>query len=98
VGSAGAGDVQPQPGRRPLRDRLLARTGLDHHRSDQAAAPTWPGPDRTRALSSADVEQLLTRDDLPIRERTLWRMLYETAARAGEVLALDVPDLDLRNR
>jgi integrase len=55
-------------------------------------------PDRTRALSRGDVEQLLTRDDLPIRERTLWRMLYETAARASEVLALDVPDLDLRNR
>jgi site-specific recombinase XerD len=55
-------------------------------------------PDRTRALPRADIEQLLTRDDLPIRERTLWRMLYETAARAGEVLALDVPDLDLHNR
>src|SRR5204862_5954059 len=26
------------------------------------------------------------------------RMLYETAARASEVLALDVEDLDLRNR
>ncbi len=55
-------------------------------------------PDRTRALSRGDVEQLLTRDDLALRERTLWRMLYETAARAGEVLALDIDDLDLRNR
>ena len=55
-------------------------------------------PDRTRALSRGDVEQLLTRDRLALRERTLWRMLYETAARASEVLALDVPDLDLRNR
>ncbi|MDR7304629.1 hypothetical protein [Haloactinomyces albus] len=27
-----------------------------------------------------------------------WRMLYETAARAEEVLALDVDELDLRNR
>jgi integrase len=27
-------------------------------------------------------------------EKTLWRMLYESAARAGEVLALDVEDLD----
>jgi integrase len=55
-------------------------------------------PDRTRALSRGDVEQLFTRDDLALRERTLWRMLYETAARAGEILALDVQDLDLRNR
>ena len=56
-----------------------------------------PQPDRSRALSRADVEQLLTREDISIRERTLWRMLYETAARSAEVLALDVEDLDLAN-
>lgn len=33
-----------------------------------------------------------------MREKTLWRLLYESAARASEVLALDVVDLDLRNR
>ena len=54
--------------------------------------------DRTRALSRADVEQLLTRDDISLRERTLWRMLYESAARSAEVLRLDVEDLDLANR
>ena len=32
------------------------------------------------------------------KERTLWRMLYETAARSAEVLALNVEDLDLPNR
>jgi integrase/recombinase XerC/integrase/recombinase XerD len=36
--------------------------------------------------------------DIPLRERTLWRLLYETAARPAEVLALDVEDLDLPNR
>jgi integrase/recombinase XerC/integrase/recombinase XerD len=55
-------------------------------------------PDRSRALSRAEVEALLTREDISLREKTLWRMLYETAARAGEVLALDVGDLDLANR
>ena len=55
-------------------------------------------PDRARALSRAQVEALLTREDLALRERVLWRMLYETAARAAEVLALDVDDLDLTNR
>jgi integrase len=30
-----------------------------------------------------------------VHEKTLWWMLYETAARANEVLALDVTDLDL---
>jgi integrase len=57
-----------------------------------------PRPDRSRALSRGDVEQLLTREDIAIRERTLWRMLYETAARSAEVLGLDVEDLDLSNR
>jgi integrase len=57
-----------------------------------------PRPDRARALSRAEVEQLLTREDISLRERTLWRMLYETAARPAEVLALDVEDLDLPNR
>ena len=54
--------------------------------------------DRSRALSRADVERLLTREDIGIRERTLWRLLYETAARSAEVLRLDVEDLDLPNR
>jgi integrase len=57
-----------------------------------------PRPDRSRALSRADVERLLTREDISLRDRTLWRMLYETAARSAEVLGLDVEDLDLPNR
>jgi integrase len=40
----------------------------------------------------------LARQDISLRERTLWRMLYETAARSAEVLALNVEDLDLPNR
>jgi hypothetical protein len=54
--------------------------------------------DRTRALTRGQVERLFARRDLPLRERTLWRLLYETAARANELLALDVEDLDLANR
>ncbi|MEA2232991.1 MAG: integrase/recombinase XerD [Solirubrobacteraceae bacterium] len=34
----------------------------------------------------------------PPREKTLWWMLYETAARADEILALDVANLDLPRR
>ena len=71
----------------------------------------WPAPqlppdaerrkensDATRALPRARVERLLSRRDVPLREKTLWRLLYETAARASEVLALDVEDLDLEQR
>ena len=57
-----------------------------------------PRPDRSRALSRADVERLLTREDIGLRERTFWRMAYETAARSAELLALDIENLDLANR
>jgi integrase len=70
-------------------------TGADPSRMLQRRKPR---PDRSRALSRADVEQLLGRQDIALRERVLWRMLYETAARSAEALALDVEDLDLANR
>jgi integrase len=54
--------------------------------------------DRTKALTRGQLERLFARRDLPLRERTLWRLLYETAARANELLALDMEDLDLANR
>ena len=57
-----------------------------------------PRPDRARALSRPELEQLLTREDMSVPERTFWRMLYATAARSAEVLALDVEDLDLSSR
>jgi integrase len=76
-----------------------------------ATKKRWPAPqlppdaerrkensDATRALPRARVERLLSRRDVPLREKTLWRMLYETAARASEVLALNVEDLDLEQR
>ena len=76
-----------------------------------AAKKRWPAPqlppdaerrreknDATWALPRARVERLLSRRDVPLREKTLWRMLYETAARASEVLALNVEDLDLEQR
>ena len=55
-------------------------------------------PDRDRALSRAQIERLLADEKIPLRERTLWRLLYESAARSAEVLRLDVEDLDLPNR
>jgi len=36
----------------------------------------------------ADLEALWRRDDLRLRDKTLWRLLYETAARANEALNL----------
>jgi site-specific recombinase XerD len=54
--------------------------------------------DPTRALTRGQLERLFARRDLTLRERTLWQLLYETAARANELLALNVEDLDLANR
>ena len=55
-------------------------------------------PDRSRSLSRAEVEHLLTGKAPSLREQVLWTLLYESAARASEILALDVEDLDLTNR
>jgi integrase len=85
-------------------DAIRAAVGYWHDQDWLASDPTRSvrrrgrAPDRTKALSRADIEALLAREDLGLRERVLWRLLYETAARANEVLALDVKDLDLRNR
>jgi hypothetical protein len=52
----------------------------------------------TRAVPRPATGRALTRRDVPLREKSLWRMLYQTAARASEVLALtiDDPGLDAR--
>jgi integrase len=54
--------------------------------------------DASRAIHYDDLEALWSRRDVHLREKTFWKMLYETSARAREVLALDVPDLDLRRK
>ncbi|GAA2636474.1 tyrosine-type recombinase/integrase [Actinomadura fulvescens] len=47
-----------------------------------------------RAIPRARLDKLLADDAHALRERLLWRMLYETAARAEEILSLDIEDLD----
>ena len=54
-------------------------------------------PDTSKALSTQRVADILG-SDAPLRERVLWHLLYESSARAEEVLMLDVPDLDSTNR
>jgi integrase len=44
------------------------------------------------------LEKLLTDPRNDLRERVLWRMLLETAARAEEVLTLAIGDLDTEFR
>lgn len=54
--------------------------------------------DRTKAIAESSLERLFRRSDVGVREKCLWRLLYETAARAEEVLSADVADLDLENK
>lgn len=51
-----------------------------------------------RAKPRQDVEVLLDRRDLHVREKALVSLLYDSAARVHEVLAIDVEDVDLDNR
>ncbi|GGW72066.1 hypothetical protein [Streptomyces griseoloalbus] len=49
-------------------------------------------PDRTEALSENQIAALW-RLNVGLREKTFWKLLHESAARAGEVLCLNVEDL-----
>jgi integrase len=54
--------------------------------------------DRTKAIAVSSLERLFRRQDVALREKCLWRLLYETAARAEEVLSADVGNLDVENK
>ncbi|MBA9002113.1 sigma-70 family RNA polymerase sigma factor [Thermomonospora cellulosilytica] len=49
-------------------------------------------------LEPAYLDALWSRTDIPLRERTLWRLLQESAAPVRTVLSLNVEDLDLEDR
>ncbi|MFE9642176.1 tyrosine-type recombinase/integrase [Nocardiopsis alba] len=51
-----------------------------------------------KSIPAARLEALFTDTAVGLREKVLWRMLYETAARAEEILTLDVGDLDTAMR
>jgi len=54
--------------------------------------------DRTKAIPLPELEQLWRCDTIGVREKALWRLLYETAGRASEALSINVEDLDLDNK
>ena len=64
--------------------------GLGH----RAAEPSPAGA----PLDAGLLAGLWERPGVPLRERTLWRLLHESAAGVGVVLALNVEDLDLDDR
>lgn len=88
------------------RAALSSLFGFGHRRGLTVGDPV-AGTDRRRTLvTSTDpkavpldaLEAAWSRRDVPLRDRLLWRLLYETAGRANEALGLDVADLDLADR
>jgi RNA polymerase sigma factor (sigma-70 family) len=53
---------------------------------------------RASSIEQAQIEALCGRPDLRLRERTLWRLLHESAAAVRTVLSLNVEQLDLDDR
>jgi integrase len=47
-----------------------------------------------RVIPAHRLDALWRRDDIALREKTFWRLAYDTAARADELLRLNVGDLD----
>ena len=60
--------------------------------------PTDAQMQATRIHSRAEIDRLTSNSDIPVRETSLWRMLYDTVAPAAEVLGLNIEDLDLSSR
>jgi hypothetical protein len=63
--------------------------------STWTAGPTRPTVPTRSPCRSWSGCRLWRRDDVGVREKAPWRLLYETAARAGEVLSINVEDLEL---
>ena len=79
------------------RNRGAVTAWLSWCAANRLPAPVLPASaerrlNATRAAPRPAIDRALSRRDVPLREKTLWRMLYETAARASEVLALNIED------
>jgi integrase/recombinase XerD len=53
---------------------------------------------QTKAIPYAQLDRLWRRDDVAVREKALWRLLYETAARAQEALSLNVEHVNVERK
>jgi integrase len=75
----------------------------DERGYDGPSVPAWakrltPPDSETPARSKMAIDRLIARREVHLRKKTLWRMLYETCARAEEILGVNVEDLDLAGR
>jgi integrase len=56
--------------------------------------PRRKAPERDRAIPRDVLDALLSDTRIALRDRALWRLMYESAAREAEVLRLNVRDVD----
>ncbi|WP_257138366.1 MULTISPECIES: site-specific integrase [Streptomyces] len=86
------------------RGAVLSWTGWCAERGyDGPAVPVWvkrmlPPDSDTPVRSKMAIDRLIARRDVHLREKTLWRMLYETCARSEEILDVNIEELDLAGR
>jgi integrase/recombinase XerC len=73
-----------------ITDAAAVLAGLDREHQ--------PKPTDNRVRTHQQIDRLITDKRQSLEDRTLWSILYATAARAEEVLSLDVTDLDRANR
>ncbi|WP_231390452.1 site-specific integrase [Nocardia sp. CNY236] len=72
--------------------------GWDAPAVPASARRSTPPDSDTPVRARTAIDRLISRRDVHVREKTLWRMLYETCARAGELLQVNIEDLDLAAR
>jgi len=71
------------------------RQGWMSHEVTQGLERRRVAEDHTRSMPHEELDRLFARRDVSLRDRCLWRLLYETGARANEVLNLNIEDVDL---
>ena len=98
VGAPGAANLEPARRHRALVPLMVPRPRLARRGPATGAGRRPVAADDSKAIPLPELERLWGKRNIPLRERALWRLLYDSAARAKSVLALDVPDLDLANR
>ena len=75
-----------------------SRGWIDHDPMSLIEPRRSPRDRVSKVIPAGTLDTLWTRRDVHLREKALWRLLYETAARAREALSLDITDLDLHLR
>ena len=75
-----------------------ARGWIDHDPLELVGRRRPPRDRTSKAIPVTALGTLWARRDVHLREKALWRLLYETAARATEVLNLNIEDMDFHLR